>query len=296
MLRFRKVVCPVDFSESSRHALELAARVARRYDAELLALHVTPLVPTVFGFPPVAMADGPAVSEAVLSELKAEADAVAALHPAAPVLREGAAAFEILRFAEESEADLIVHGTHGRSGFERFVLGSVTEKVLRKAACPVLTVPPHADGEPGPAGFARIVCGVDFQAPAERALEHALSLAQEANGRVTLLHVVEWMPGKDLERYPQFDAAAYRRAVMREARERLEALVPEAARNWCEPDIRIACGKPYREILRVAADEAADLVVLGVHGSARAVDRLFFGSTAQHVVREAACPVLTVRA
>jgi nucleotide-binding universal stress UspA family protein len=102
------------------------------------------------------------------------------------------------------------------------------------------------------------------------------------------------MPDKDMAKFPQFDASAYRRAVTTEARRRLEALVPDEARNWCEPDIRIGCGKPYREIVRIADEEGADLIVLGVHG-AGAVDRMLFGSTTQHVVRQALCPVLTVR-
>jgi nucleotide-binding universal stress UspA family protein len=174
------------------------------------------------------------------------------------------------------------------------VLGSVTEKVLRKAHCPVLTVPPHAEGQPERPVFERILCGVDFSETGHRALDHALSLAQEANGRLTLLHVLDWVPEKDLARYPQFDAAGYRRDMMRDVRERLDALVPEDARNWCDPEVRIACGKPYQAILRAAGEDASDLLVLGVHG-ARPVDRMLFGSTAQHVVRQAGCPVLTVR-
>jgi nucleotide-binding universal stress UspA family protein len=85
--------------------------------------------------------------------------------------------------------------------------------------------------------------------------------------------------------------------VTRDARERLEALVPAEARNWCEVDVRVACGKPYREILRFADVEEAELVVLGVHGAGAGtvIDRVLFGSTANHVVRQASCPVLTVR-
>jgi nucleotide-binding universal stress UspA family protein len=82
--------------------------------------------------------------------------------------------------------------------------------------------------------------------------------------------------------------------VVRDRRERLEALVPAEARNWCEIDLRVACGKPYREILRLAEAEESELIVLGVHGGG-VVDRMLFGSTAAHVVRQAGCPVLTVR-
>ena len=90
-------------------------------------------------------------------------------------------------------------------------------------------------------------------------------------------------------------APSAKREAIAEARRQLEELVPEEARDWCEPDLRISCGKAYRQILRIAEEEHADLVVLGVHGAATAVDRMLFGSTTQHVVRQAACPVLTIR-
>ena len=296
MLQIRRIVCPVDFSTTSKRALDHAAVLARWYDAELSALNVIPLLPTVFGFPsPVSVAVEPATSEAVVAELSSfVSEAAAMVKATVPVVREGSPAVEILHYAAEHDADLIVIGTHGRTGFERFMLGSVTEKVLRKARCPVLSVPPHSHGQAETPVFRRILVGADFSEPSDRAVEHALSLAQEANAHVTLLHVLDWMPGKELERYPQFDADAYRRTVTHEARERLERLVPEEARNWCDPDLRISCGKPYREILRVAGEERSDLVVAGVRG-AGPVDRMLFGSTAQHLVRQAECPVLTIR-
>jgi nucleotide-binding universal stress UspA family protein len=296
VLQIRKIVCPVDFSTISKRALDHAAVLARWYDAELYPLHVIPLLPTVFGFPsPVSVAVEPATSEAVVGELTTfVADAAAMVKKTTPVVREGSPAVEILHYAAENDADLIVIGTHGRTGFERFMLGSVTEKVLRKAPCPVLSVPPHSEGQPESPVFSRILVGTDFSEPAGRGVEHALSLAQEANARLTLLHVLDWLPGKELDRYPQFDADAYKRALTRDARAKLEQLVPEEARNWCAPELRISCGKPYREILRIAAEERADLVVVGVRG-AGPVDRMLFGSTAQHLVRQATCPVLTIR-
>ena len=297
MLQLDRILSPVDFSSNSKRALDHAAVMARWYEAELVALHVVPLLPTVFGFPsPVAMGTDPATSEAVARELSGfVAEAATVVKTVTPVVREGSPAVEILHYAAENDVDLVVLGTHGRSGFERFMLGSVTEKVVRKAPCPVLTVPRHCEGQPERPVFQRIVCGIDFSTAAERALEHALSLAQEANARLTLLHVVDWMADADLGRYPQFDAAGYRRMVMRDVRERLEGLVPAEARDWCDLDVRVACGKPYRELLRFAETEAMELIVLGVHGAGAIVDRMLFGSTTQHVVRQAACPVLTIR-
>jgi nucleotide-binding universal stress UspA family protein len=297
VLKIRKIVCPVDFSDESKRALEHAAVLARWYEADLAVLHVMPLLPTMFGMAsPVVMAVEPATTQAVIRDLTAF---VGAACPPLPnmqtVIRSGSPASEILRFAGEAEAELLVLGTHGRTGFERFVLGSVTEKVLRKATCSVLTVPRRSEGQPERPLFGRIVCGADFSPASDRAVAYALSLAQEANAHFMLLHVLDWLPGKELADFPQFDAEAYRKKAFAEARRQLEERVPEEARDWCEPDLRISCGKAYRQILRLAEEEHADLVVLGVHGATTAVDRMLFGSTTQHVVRQAACPVLTIR-
>jgi nucleotide-binding universal stress UspA family protein len=116
-------------------------------------------------------------------------------------LGEGYPAYAIAAKAAEAKSDLIVIGTHGRSGVERLMLGSVTEKVLRKAGCPVLTVPPKA-GDPAPAApatFKRIVCAIDFSDCSMRALEYAMSLAQESNSTLIVLHVIEPFPLRHAE-------------------------------------------------------------------------------------------------
>ena len=175
------------------------------------------------------------------------------------------------------------------------MLGSVTEKVVRKAPCPVLTVPRGASEGPGRPDFARILCAVDFSPASDRAAQYALSLAQEAKGRSTLLHVVEWLPDEAFAKYPGFDVDHFRKSLLTDARLRTEALVPAETRDWCETDMRVACGKPYQEILRVARNDAADLIVLGVHGQ---------GPDRPHALRihptagrcdQAECPVLTIR-
>jgi nucleotide-binding universal stress UspA family protein len=201
-----------------------------------------------------------------------------------------------LERARSWPADLIVMGTHGRGGFERWVLGSVTEKVLRKAPCPVLTVPPPV-GELRPEGsalFRRIVCPVDFSGASLAALAYALKLAEESRAEITVLHVLEWLvedePGA---RIPGFDVPEFRRYLEKDARARLEKIVPEEARNWCRPREEVVGGRPWREVLRVAEDTQADLVVMGVRGR-NPVDLAVFGSTTQHVVRGARCPVLVV--
>ena len=139
--------------------------------------------------------------------------------------------------------------------------------------------------------FARILCAVDFSPQSRVALTYALSLATEANGELSVVHVVEVVPQfQELmaPALPDIDA------WMNDARRRLHEVVPEAARSQCTVSEVVTSGKPYREILLAATDRHSDLIVMGVHGRGVA-DRFFFGSTTSHVVREAHCPVLTLR-
>ena len=192
-------------------------------------------------------------------------------------------------------ADLVVMGTHGRGGFERIVLGSVTEKVLRKLTCPVLTVPPHAGKTPTvPGPFTSILCATDFSNASLHALEYAMSLAQEAGSTLTVVFSLQW----ELEDEAELQApvvSEYR--LMREAdsQKRLDALVPKSVRDVCKVETVMATGKASREITRIADNVMADLIVMGVHGRG-VVDLTLFGSTTHYVIRHAHCPVLTVRA
>jgi nucleotide-binding universal stress UspA family protein len=209
-------------------------------------------------------------------------------------IREGPAAAEIVEEARKDGAGLIVMGTHGRGGFERLMLGSVTEKVLRQAPCPVFTVSKPAEGAVPrqPPELRHILCPLDFSAPASEALRYALSLAERAKARLTVMYVLEW-PEREA-RHAHFDVPEYRRCLEADALRELRASVPKEARDWCDVRERVAAGKPGREIVQAAAAEGVELIVMGVHGH-NVLDRLLFGSTAYHVVREAACPVLTVR-
>jgi nucleotide-binding universal stress UspA family protein len=213
-------------------------------------------------------------------------------------LAEGDASAEILAKSDAMPADLLIIGTHGRSGLERFLLGSVTERVLRNSSCPVLTIPPHViDVVPAPPViFRRIVCAVDFSTSSMRALEYAAALAQEADAHLTLVHVIGIVP----ELPPVLQPVADRRKLpetveqaMRERQIALEAAVPEHVREYCTIEATLTGGIPYEEVLRVAAEQHSDLIVLGARRR-RAADLIIFGSTARQVVRRAVCPVLTL--
>jgi nucleotide-binding universal stress UspA family protein len=200
---------------------------------------------------------------------------------------------EILAQADRRGADLIVLGTHGRGGVERLLLGSIAERVLRKSRCPVVTVPMTApEAMPrGPAPFARIVCGIDFSPSAQLGLDHAMSLAVASKGTLVLVHAIEVLPlYYDFSPPVVVDLDAWRK----DALQRLHAMVPGDVRTSCEVREVVVRGKPYQGILELAETTRADLIVLGIQGRG-ALDRFFFGSTANHVVRQAGCAVMTVR-
>lgn len=288
------ILCPVDFSEPSAHAIANAAVVADWYRSKVTILHV----------PPPFAANAPE-DDRCIERLRANVGSFAAatgpsLRNADVLVAAGEPAQRIVRTAADLAADLIVMGTHGTSGFEHVLLGSVTEKVLRKATCPVLTVPPrmHATSR---LPFARILCPVDLSESSLSAVEWTWSLAQESQAAVSLLHVIEWPwnepPAPDLEELPPHEAeklSEFRRFMETTWQARLDRLVPHNVREGGESTTLVKHGKAHRQVLATAEAVGADLIVMGVRGR-DPIDMTLFGSTTNQVVRQASCPVLTVR-
>jgi nucleotide-binding universal stress UspA family protein len=301
-MRISTVLCPVDFSECSAHALELASAVVQCWRSRLVVMHAcVPLFAPVPGLPAPServpdyerervRSQASLFIESTVGSAVAADVTVAVGHPAAAILDSGATL----------SADLIVMGTHGASGFEHLLLGSVTEKVLRRATCPVLTVPPRARAT-SRFPFTRILCAVDFSDWSTAAVEFASSLGRESGAALDLLHVIEWPwpepPAPVAAQLPPASAAAlteFRRYLVTSATHRLESVAADAVRERSVVTTRIAHGKPYVEVLRFAAEQRSDLIVLGVHGR-NPLDVALFGSTTNQVVRRATCPVLTLR-
>jgi nucleotide-binding universal stress UspA family protein len=301
MVEFRHILCPTDLSEPSRRSLAHAAALARWYEAQLTVLHVVPTFDPIL----VRSADlegavhlvEPISREEVLGELRrlVEAAGSEALDVALAA-EAGDPAGTIVDRAVAIPADLIVMGTHGRGGFARFIIGSVAEKVLRKAPCPVMTVPPHAPGShPGDVQFKNVLCPMDFSPSALQAFGFALDLARQANGSVTVLHVIEWLAEEEPRAHAHFNVPEYRLHLIASARQQLQTLVAEERRTWSAIQDVVVVGRAHHAILRAAADSSADLIVMGAQGRG-GLGLALFGSTTQGVVRAAACPVLTVRA
>jgi nucleotide-binding universal stress UspA family protein len=202
---------------------------------------------------------------------------------------------EILQAADQMKPDLIVMGTHGRSGFQHVMLGSVAEKVLHQARYPVLTVPRKTpDAVPmGPLPFARVLCGIDFSECSLTALRHAIALASEAGARLDVLSVVQLIPMYEtLSGVPLYYPGLLG-DLKADIGKRLNSVVADAAPEMSVERF-VTVGSPHREIVRMAGERHTDLIVLGAH-SHTAIDYMFFGSTTNHVVRRASCPVLTIR-
>jgi len=296
MADFRRILCPVDFSDASRHALDHAVMIAGWYKARITALHVHH--PAFLVEPPIMFAELGDAPVATLEDVETRlhhwlAPARAAGIGCDVLAVDGASpARRIVDLAARIEADLIVLGTHGRSGFERLLLGSVTEKVVRTAQCPVVTVPsPSVATSTLP--FRRILCGIDFSESSSDGLRFAVSLATESNSALTLLHVLEFSQESEPLATVPFDLSTYRAAVEDDATRRLVNLISGDIRAACQPATRLVHGKPYEQILAVAQELRSDLIVLGVHGRS-AFDIMIFGSTTNQVIRRATCPVLTL--
>jgi nucleotide-binding universal stress UspA family protein len=294
----------VDFSEFSEHALRYAARLARWYGAQLRVLHVFPVPPAIDIIPPLASPRPLATLTSadrnrIGGEIVRLAERVAPGMPIDAVVQDAASVYrEIVAQAADWFADVLVIGTHGYSGFERLVLGSVTEKVVRLSPCPVFVVPNAVVEAPvvGDVRFDRVLAAVDFSESSLAALNYAMSIAEEADARLTVLNAIEVPP--ELQHPPtsaDYSVDAVRAEAEAERLRCLRSLIPDEVRSYCSVETAVVEGKASREILRQADLRQADLITMGVQGRG-SLDLMIFGSNAHEVIRHASCPVLIVRA
>jgi nucleotide-binding universal stress UspA family protein len=302
MIEIRRSLCPVDFSEPSLRALQHAATLASWYESSLTALYVDTMMPIdnaadvgSFGVAPTAVLQ---VSQSTRVVDALHAFVARALNGrGADVEVEDAreVADAVVRRAATLPADLIVIGTHGLTGLKRWFAGSVAERVLRTAPCPVMVVPRHDVVPTSTVAFTHIVAAIDFSESSLAGLRWALSLAEEADAHLWLLHTIEVPPELQVsavvtdEEIDQLNAAAHADALSR-----LRALIPEDAATFCSVETATTTGEAAHAILKFSAEHHGDLIVMGAQGHG-AFDRFMFGSKTRDVVGGATCPVLTVR-
>jgi nucleotide-binding universal stress UspA family protein len=291
-MQVKSIVCPVDFSDFSIAAYQYALSLAQYYKARIVALHVVELWKYPFADYAAHEADyakfSAALNEGGQVQLRRFVSqySVEGVQPEL-VVHQGNAPNCILSVANKENAEVIVMGTHGRRGFDRLVLGSSTDRVMRKAACPVLVVSSasHKDLVTGPDGrhrLSRILYCTDFSNRSEQAREYAVSLAVEYGAELTLLHVAEKTP--DLARAG---------AITKEHTNKLNKLLSETEQKSLTVRTTVRFGKPYEEIVRYAAETHASLIIMTARGG-DAVDRAVFGSTSYRVIQLGPCPVLAI--
>jgi nucleotide-binding universal stress UspA family protein len=297
--QFQRILCPTDFSPFSSQALRHAVALSRVFGSRLKIIHVIPrLFPggeSLYASAPWLTA--PEVRQRVDAEMRVFLDPLRVARVNHEIeIREGEPWREVVAVADDMQADLVVLGTHGRGGLDRLFLGSVAEKLVRRLPCPVFSVS-HEEGRTwaAPGLITRIVCATDFSPMANGAFHLATGLAEKFRAELTLLHVVESLPDAfDPTFAPTITVGPLREDLEAAALARLRLMVAEAGPTRTRTETRVAFGRAYREILHCAATERADVVVVGAQGHG-VFEHLFSGSNAQHVIRGATCPVLTVR-
>jgi nucleotide-binding universal stress UspA family protein len=295
MTTIHRILCATDLSATSEPAWDEAKLLGRLFNAEILLLHV--VAP-----PPVFPAEGyfpPQLYEELVGSARRDAQdrfdrllgSVAGSGLKIRIcLEEGPPAQRILEVVTQEAADLLVVGTHGRTGLERIVLGSVADRMVRQATCPVLT----ARSTPGSGPrreIRRISYATDFSPTARAAWPWVVGIAQATDAEVDLVHVT-FEPVADHHLSAE---AIGRMAQLLHDQGRIEAerflerspLPPERVH------VRLPHGVPGEQIVRRAQEQAADLVVMGTHGWSGVV-RWMLGSVAHHVIQTAPCPVLTI--
>jgi nucleotide-binding universal stress UspA family protein len=303
----KNVLFATDFSATSEAALPYAAAICRRFGSTLHSAHVlsdASLLLMTGGVDYVSMGtsyeDADTEAGVKLDQISARLEGI----PHCNYVRHGQVWNSLAGIIDENQIDLVVVGTHGRTGLGKLLLGSVAEDILRHAPCPVLTVGPKVSGRAKlPAFSARgrdvfsrdlapielelrqIVFATNFAHDSLRVAQAAVSLAEEFRARLTLLHVVE-----------DYAQLGRRPDLMEDKVCVLQSLVPNDAALQYPPETVLEFGFAAERILKVASDREADMIVLGARASAQAASTHLPWSTAHYVLAQAHCPVLTIRA
>lgn len=275
-----------DFSECSSRALQHALAVARHYKAEFELVHV--IRPATYNLSgPGVLAQAHELAEREIREFVSSLQrnrALEGIDHRCWVL-DGDVEEIVCRFVRSRGTDLVVVGTHGRSGLRKLVLGSVAEDVFRQSPCPVLTVGPYSPGMAREPRLKHVLFATDFSAASSEALPWAVSAAQEFGARLTMLHVCPNLKGEAVHDREQVNAAL---------QEQQRDLLASVSSQVHDAHFEIQTGTPATTILEVATAHGADLIVLGLKPASSFSDRVPW-LHAYRIVCEAACSVLTVR-
>ena len=291
----KSILVAIDFSEYSKVALDICLGVSRCMKTKFYVLH------TIEKFPHDYLHLLSSTAHTDMKQ-KLEEDAIAKIQAMIPeeirgkgdiipMVRFGKPFLEIIQVAKEENIDLLVIGTHGRTGVDRFILGSVAERLVRKAGCPVMVIKGREY-----AGFKRIIVPIDFSDCSRKALEYAVATAGGHNSRLTILHVYE---ESFIE--PYVNAANSEEEADKIIKEiewanetKYDEFLKTVDLRGVEYEKLLIKGVPEAEIVETAMKQQADLVVMGTHGRA-GIKHILIGSNAEEVVRTVHCDIVILK-
>ena len=286
-ISLKNILYLTDFSPVAEGAAPFVTALARHYGAKVFAVHVRGA--EIYGMAPPE--SWPVLVEAAQELAKEQAKDLGELfagveHEA--IIEIGDVWDATSALIEKNNIDLVVLGTHGRKGVEKVLLGSVAEKIFRLAPCPVLTVGPNVRLNANrTAELKRILYATTFSPASVPAVAYAISMAQENQAHLDILHVVEAYKTGELVGPNELKSGC---------EQRMHSLVPEGADLWCEPNFMVEVGEPAEQILAVAKGRQSDMIVLGLKStSALGAATHLPWAIAHKIISHAECPVLTVR-
>lgn len=291
--KFKRIVVPTDFSDTSETAIQLASEVADYYSSNLDIVNVVDATVYAYAGYPFASLSKELMSgaEAALNKVKVPAKK-AKLNR---YLLSGSPAHEIADHARRHKAELIIIGTHGHGAVARFFLGSVADRVVHEANCNVIvTKQPkgkikHPKKKTKP--FSRILFPTDFSDTSKRALKQAISLTEDMDAELFVLHTIDdTLISTHVEEERHIILKELRTHALAEMKKQL----PTELMNNFETIGAVKRGDPGKQIAAYAETHHCDLIVMGTHGRT-GIERALIGSVADKVVRRAKCPVFLVR-
>ena len=319
----KNILCAIDFSEFAQQVLSYGQAMALKFDAKLTLCHVVSNMVLVSSAGQAYIASS-RIEEERREEAGARLETLAGELecPCETIIAAGNPAEMISQTAVEKGVDLVIAATHGGSGIKRFLIGSVTDRLVKILPVPLLVL--HSDEtlpfsrENREINMKRILVGCDFSPDSKLAFDYGLSLAQEFQAELFLTHVIRplervrfssadyiriqegdylgWTPADylDLQKEGKSGEDQTRTELVSRIEQQLIRMVPEESRAWCTPITTVLEGEPYAELIRFAEQEKVDIIVLGIHGHGL-LERFLVGSTTERVISRGRCPVLAVR-
>ncbi len=320
----KNIMCAIDFSDSTAMVLQYGKSLAKEFESRITLCHVVSAAYMVSShITPYVDYTGIEAERVNQAVLRLEKMAATFGSEYDIIVETGSPAETIAQIAKRQQADMVVAATYGGSGIKRYLVGSVTDRLVKILSCPLMVLHPTDKNRQevldGKINLNRILVGCDFSEDSKLAFDWALSLAQEFQTQLYLAHVIR--PGEQQVKFSEIDYLKIRETdstnwshrdfpelnalsatEFKQRKERLKSrleqqlmdLLPEEARHWCSPETVILEGPPYQELITYARKNEMDLIVVGVRGHTL-LETFLVGSTADRVISRADCPVLAIR-